>query len=28
MNIDADNHVEEGKAFPGVDAHIIEMVII
>ncbi len=28
MNIDADNHGEEGKAFPGVDAHIMEMVII
>ena len=28
MDVDADDHSEEGIAFPGVDAHIMEMVII
>jgi len=28
MDADADNHGEEGITFPGVDAHIMKMVII
>ena len=28
MDADADNHGEEGIAFSGVDAHVMEMVII
>ncbi len=28
MDIDADDHGEEGVSFPGMDAHIMQMVII